>query len=118
MSRKLFNICFAIEYASVLLTALAFWFLTRDGHFSFEAAALSPKFTYAFGLCCALFTLAAAFLSIRQTHWNPLFRLALLVTPAIMVLVDYFLLQESNMLYCLPLLVVASFVMLYKENQN
>ena len=75
-------------------------------------------FCLAFGAACALLTILCSFLALRQSQWNPLLRLAMLVTPACMVIIDYYLLADSNMLYCLPVLAVVSFMLLYKVMQS
>ncbi|MBQ1909402.1 MAG: hypothetical protein II681_07350 [Bacteroidaceae bacterium] len=118
MSKKQFYFCFVAEYVSLILTAVCLWYFTRHAETQIELPVADATFAYAFGAACALLTILCSFLALRQSQWNPLLRLAMLVTPACMVIIDYYLLADSNMLYCLPVLAVVSFMLLYKVMQS
>lgn len=112
MNKKQFTILFILEYAALLLSAgLLFMLSRRMGPF-LDVAALGPQFPYIYGLVCAASTVLGVYLALSRRSWSPVLRLSVLTSPAILVLLDKFLFQDANMVFCLPLLVVASFMLL------
>lgn len=118
MNKKQFTILFILEYVVLLVTAgLLYWLTRRDG-FLIDVETLGPHFSYIFGLVCAVGTVLFVYLALSRRKWNPVLRLSLLTSPAILVLMDWLLFQDRNMIYCLPLLVVASFMLLKNVYDN
>lgn len=110
MNKKQFVFFFIAEYVLLLLTAGAFFYLGD------VQLPLMPEekdqLAYLLGIFCALSTVGGSFLAIKQRHWPPLLRLPLLIVPALFALFLYFFLSDANMLYCLPLLAIVSFILL------
>ncbi|MBQ7180746.1 MAG: hypothetical protein IJR87_05570 [Bacteroidaceae bacterium] len=118
MNKKQFTILFILEYAVLLLSAgLLFWLNRRTGPL-LDVSALGTQFLYIYGLVCAVSTVLGVYLALSRRSWNPVLRLSVLTSPAILVLFDKFIFQDTNMVYCLPLLVVASFMLLKNVYDN
>lgn len=118
MTKKQIFFVFLAMLAGVLLTALLFEIVIRRQRSLLPPEAVTPSVQYAFGVVCAASTLVGVFLALRQTGWNPLLRLSLITSPAVLVLIDYYLLGERNFLFCLPLLAVAFFILLHRVMQD
>ena len=118
MNKKQIAIIFASMLFSTVLTALILHFVIRQTGPLLPAESVTPSLQYAFGMVCVFSSLLGAFLALRQTRWNPLVRMSLLTTPALLVIIDYYLLRDSNFIYCLPLLFVASLMLFYKVMQD
>lgn len=110
MNKKQFVSFFIAEYVALLLTAGAL--------FSLEDVQLplmpeeKNQLAYLLEFFCALSTVGGSFLAIKQRHWLPVLRLSLLIVPALLALFLFFFLGDANMLYCLPLLAIVSFILL------
>lgn len=118
MSKKQLLFIFLAMLAGVLLTALLFEIIIRRQGPLLPPEAVTPSVQYAFGVVCAVSTLVGVFFALRQSAWNPLLRLSFITSPAILVLIDYYLLGEHNFLFCLPLLAVAFCILLHRVMQD
>ena len=118
MTKKQTAIIFASMILSTVLTALIFEFIIRRQGPLLPPESITPALKYAFGVCCVLGSIGGAFLALRQKYWNPLLRLSLLTAPALMVIIDYYLLADRNYLYCLPLLFVVACMLFYRVMQD
>ena len=118
MNKKQFTILFILEYVVLLVTAgLLYWLTKRMGPL-IDVESLGPNFLYIIGLVCAVSTVLCIYLALSRRRWNPVLRLSFLTSPAILVLMDWLLFQDRNMIYCLPLLAVASFMLLKNVYDN
>ena len=118
MTKKQLFIVYLATLAGVAITALMFEIITRRQGALLPPDAVTPSLQYAFGVVCAVSTIVGVFLALRQTGWQPLLRLSLITTPALLVVIDYYLLGERNFLFCLPLLAVAAFILLHRVMQD
>ena len=118
MTKKQLLIIYLLTLLGVLLTALLLEIVTRRQGFLLPPEAVTPSLQYAFGVVCVVSTVVGVFLALRQTAWQPLLRLSLLTSPALLVIIDYYLLGERNFLFCLPFLAVAVGMLLYKVMQD
>ncbi|MCR4920638.1 MAG: hypothetical protein K5945_02885 [Bacteroidaceae bacterium] len=115
--RQLFFIFIAMMIAP-LITALCFAFFIHQNGPILPPEAVTPSFSYAFGIVCAVSTTLGVFLALNKTRANPILRMALLTTPALMVVMGYYFFDDHNFLYYLPFLAVAAFMLLYRVMQN
>ena len=118
MNKKQFTILFILEYVVLFLSAGLLYRLTHRIGPVIDVAALGRQFPYIYGLVCAVSTVLGVYLALSRRSWNPVLRLSVLSSPAILVLMDWLLFQDSNMIYCLPLLAVASFMLLKNVYDN
>ena len=118
MEKKRFTILFIAEYVILCLTAGLLYLLSHRMETVFDPTTLGSQFLYIFGIVCAISTILGAWLAISRKTWSPVLRLSLLTSPAILVIIDIFLFQDSNMIYSLPLLAVASFMVLKNVYDN
>ena len=115
MTRKKLILYFVFMYVVLALTAIGLEVLTGQTGCLLDVQAM-PQAAYAFSLLCGLTAIVAAFCAIRQRKWNPIIRLSILNSAALLTLLDYYLFYDANMLACLPILGAASlFVLLKKE---
>lgn len=91
------------------LTIVLLLFLLHD---RIPPVSLTPSMIYVFDLVTALSLLASAYLVVRQRMWSPVLRLGLLFSSANLIVLDYFLFGNGNLLYGLPLLLVCLFVLI------
>ena len=110
--KKLFTVLFIAEYVILIFTAVLLWVLNRRIGPFFDVATLDGQFLYIFGIVCAISVILGTYLAISRKIWSPILRLSLLTSPAILVLIDWLMFGHSNMVYCLPFLAVASFMVL------
>lgn len=110
MNKKSFLICFVAEYIALLLTA--FVFMRHDDIMASMMPETKAQMAYFLGIFCALGTVGGCFLSLKQRNWHPIVRLVLLIAPALTAMFCFFFLDDRNMLYCLPLLSLVSFILL------
>lgn len=118
MTKKKLAILFGAMLFSTLLTALMFELITRKQGPLLPPESVSAEMRYIFGIVCVACTILGLFLSLRQQAWNPLFRMTMLVVPALLVIIDYYLLGDINYLFCLPMLAVAYLMIFYKMMQD
>lgn len=109
MKKKHFIFYFIAQYAALLLTALAFYF--TDVELSLLPGE-QAQVSYIMGICCALTMVGGSFLAIKKRNWSPYLRQAMLIVPALLAMFLFFFLEDGNMLYCLPILVIVSFILL------
>lgn len=110
MNKKTFIVVFIMQYVALLLSAFLFFFY-KDLSLNMMPED-KAQVAYLLDVFCALFTVASAFLVIKQRQWNPLLRLALLTVPALLALISFFFFDDSNMIYSLPILGIVSFILL------
>ncbi len=116
MSRKNLLFTFIAMYASLgLVVLLLEWYTSTNG--PLLDAREVPTMTYVFSIVVALTTIVSAFYAIRQRNVNPLIRLSMLNTAALLAVMDYYLFYDTNMLACLPILAVASLFILLKREE-
>lgn len=80
-------------------------------------AETNANFTYFSSCLCALMVIAGLFVSIRCTNMHPVARMLFLFVPALAVLLDYYLLMDTNLLYALPLMAIA-YIFVYPKNKK
>ena len=115
MTRKVLILFFIVMYVSVAVLALLLeWYTGNNGPFLEQEVA---QVAYAYSIACAVSSILSAFAAIRQTHWSPLIRLALLHSSSILVVFDYYLFYDANMLAFLPILAAASLFVLLKKTE-
>ena len=101
------KICFFLFIVVELLIALGLELLTDStGPLLSELENLAEA-QYIFSMATALTAIAAAFLAIVKKKLNPIVRMALVMSGVNMVLLDYYLFFDTNLLYLLPLLAIA-----------
>ena len=115
MTRRQFAIAFIFTLVAVIITAFCFEVVTRQHGPLLPAEFATPVTKYVFGIVCVLSTLAGTFFALCMRRWNPLLRLSMLSTPALLTLFDYYLLSDGDksILYCLALLLVAALMLFY-----
>lgn len=64
-------------------------------------------YSYIMSYVCAFSVILAAYLAIRQRTWNPIVRMAVVHSAIILVMLDYFLFYETNMIFSIPVLAIA-----------
>ena len=62
---------------------------------------------YIFGIVTVLSVILSVFLAIKKKQLNPILRMALIMSGVNMVLFDYSIFYDTNLLYCLPVLAIA-----------
>ncbi len=107
---------FIAMYASLGLVALLLEWYT-NAHGSILDVQEVPSMAYVFSIVVALSTIVSAFCAIRMRNKNPLLRLSMLNAAALLVVLDYYLFYDTNMLACLPILAVASLFILLKHEE-
>lgn len=116
MTRKnLFFILIGMYVCTGLLAYVLEWYTQANG--PLVDAREVPTMTYVFSIVVALSTIVSAFYAIRMRNMNPLVRLSMLNTAALLAIMDYYLFYDTNMLACLPILAVASLFVLLKREE-
>ena len=116
MTRKVLILFFIVMYVSVAVLALLLeWYTGNNGPLLEQQEV--AQVAYAFSIACAVSSILSAFAAIRQTHWSPLIRLALLHSSSILVVFDYYLFYDANMLAFLPIFAAASLFVLLKKTE-
>lgn len=103
------KICFFLFIVVELLIALGLEFLT-DSTGPLLGELKEPDLAqaqYIFGIATALCVIAAAFLAIKKKQMNPILRMALVMSGVNLILLDYYLFFDTNLLYLLAVLAIA-----------
>ncbi len=95
----------------LILSGVLLYLLNRKVGQLIDPSTLGPHFLYIFGIICAVSTVLCLYLALSRRTWNPVVRLTLLTSPAILILIDWLIFQEPNLKYGLLVLVVASFIL-------
>ena len=94
MTRKVLILFFIVMYVSVAVLALLLeWYTGNNGPLLEQQEV--AQVAYAYSIACAVSSILSAFAAIRQTHWSPLIRLALLHSSSILVVFDYYLFYDA-----------------------
>ena len=118
MTKRQFFFIFIAMMIAPLITAICFQLVIRQNGPLVPPETFSPSMRYAFGIVCVASTILGVFLALTKSRANPILRMAILTTPALLVLMDYYLMDELNFLFCLPLLAVAACMLLYRVMQS
>ena len=98
--------------------ALCLEVLTLDnGPLLGDVAQQNPTILYMVQIVCALSTMLGAFMALKFKHFHPLLRLFMVITPAELVILEYFMFYDTNLLSCLCLLGVA-YLMLWNVTEE
>lgn len=118
MKRKHRIIYFAI-LATVLLTALAMTVLTlRNGNICADVE-LDPLVAYCTNYLLVIVSIFATYSTIRyKSIWSAILRMSIIGAVALADVIYYFLFQDKNVLWCLPVLAVAYATVWFKEKSE
>ena len=118
MNKKRFTIFFIVEYILLFISAGILWWYGKQIEPYFETEDLGTAFLYFYSIVCAVSTIVAVFLALGLGTGSPVLKLTVLTCPAILVLIDWLLYRDHNMIFCLPVLIVASFMLLKKVHDS
>ncbi len=118
MSKRQFFFFFIAMMIAPLLVAICFQLVIHQSGPMLPPETFSPSMRYAFGIVCVVSTILGVFLALTKSRANPILRMSILSTPALLVVMNYYLMDERNYLFCLPLLAVAAFMLLYRVMQS
>ena len=117
MSRKNLVLTFVFMCVTTAVVAVVLEIHTSKNGPILDVSAV-PNMAYAYSIVCALSAIVSTFFAIRQRNsWNPLLLLGMLDSAAVLIVLDYYMFYDANLLACLLILAAASlFVVLRKES--
>ena len=87
--------------------ALCLQIISPQTHEAFSPLSNNPNAAYIMAYITGLSFIVGVWLAVRKQVWNAVLRMLLLLIPAWMVLLDYYVFMDANLLYALPLIGVA-----------
>lgn len=107
MSIKQLRIFYLANIVATLLVAGIFELFTRLHGQILLPDSFTAMQQYMINVCFVVVILLSVFLTLRMRQIPLLIRMCTISSSAILVMLDYYVLQDTNLLYFLPLLTVA-----------